>query len=479
VLVLALALSACDAATSTESTGTSVEPDVTSQTAAGAAPTTAPEPSDHFAAVAAALTDARLRWSHAGIASYRLVVAEFRNYWSRGCTWASVVVDGVVSDMSVTTSPESGAECREIDWTVEQLHDGIDGDLGDIDHYSGPEWGAHTLDVTFDDIGVPISIEYDLANGNDEETSMRVTFTSSTTHRSTLPALRSCRVSSSGLTTRSCRLDAFESGPPDPATLLEQTEQRPCGRDCLEKHLVEQRHQIVVEIELDPWIVAPLPGIVLEHRDEPIRQRRQAVVIRGPIGRLDEVEVHPHDSWVLDLASFERHQGRHLVGDLGCDEDPGVTLHLDGPRRDLEPAETFEVVDCLGGQREAVACGQLGDPFSMPLALGDLGEQASVDVVDRRTELVLVGPEELVHSGEGHTGVGQGPDPDQLDHRRSVVAPVARPIACRLRQQTLRVVVTDCAHGHAGVRRELADGQHLGARSIEPVCRSVQASLRR
>ncbi len=62
--------------------------------------------------------------------------------------------------------------------------------------------------------------------------------------------------------------------------------------------------------------------------------------------------------------------------------------------------------------------------------------------------------------GQGHAGLGQGADPDQLHDCCRVVAPVAGVVPHRLRKQPLGVVVPHGAHGDPGVRRELADGQH-------------------
>jgi Family of unknown function (DUF6174) len=128
--------------------------------------------------VRAALADARTRWSEAGIDSYRLQVVESRNYWSRGCTWITVVVDGAVAEASIDpASARSG--CFEASWTVGQLHDQIARWADELNEFSDPEFGVHTLEVEFNDFGVPETMEFDLANGEDEEASMRLTFTTS------------------------------------------------------------------------------------------------------------------------------------------------------------------------------------------------------------------------------------------------------------------------------------------------------------
>jgi hypothetical protein len=61
--------------------------------------------------------------------------------------------------------------------TVEQLHERISHWLNDVSEFADVEFGEHTLDVEFNQLGVPVAMEFDLANGADEESSMRVTFT--------------------------------------------------------------------------------------------------------------------------------------------------------------------------------------------------------------------------------------------------------------------------------------------------------------
>ena len=126
--------------------------------------------------IRSALTGARSRWSAAEIDTYRLEVAEDLNFWSRGCAWVTVVTDGVVTEVSVDPA-STGPECSEVEWTVEQLHDLILRDANELDQFSDPSFGEHTLDVVFNDVGVPVAIDFDLANGADEETSLRLAFT--------------------------------------------------------------------------------------------------------------------------------------------------------------------------------------------------------------------------------------------------------------------------------------------------------------
>jgi len=138
--------------------------------------TDAPAETDLAGAALVALDRARAIWADADIASYRLVVAEDRNFWSAGCTWTTVISRGVVIESDVDPSSTSN-HCTAIEWTVEQLHQGISYSINSIREFSAAEFGQHTLEITYNDLGVPVAVEYDLANGADEESSMRVTFT--------------------------------------------------------------------------------------------------------------------------------------------------------------------------------------------------------------------------------------------------------------------------------------------------------------
>jgi hypothetical protein len=143
--------------------------------------TTPTEPS-----VSEGLDESRTRWAAAAVTSYRLDVTEDRNYWSQGCTWTTLVSDGVVTESTVV-APSTARECPSAEWTVEQLHDLIASWLDSIEAFSGPEFGEHTLQVEYSEIGVPVTMEYDLANGDDEEASMRVTFESLRPDATTAP----------------------------------------------------------------------------------------------------------------------------------------------------------------------------------------------------------------------------------------------------------------------------------------------------
>lgn len=129
-------------------------------------------------AVSEALEAARVLWSDANIANYRLTIAEDLNYWSAGCRWNVVISEGVVTESEVDPSSTSST-CMPNESTVEQLHEMISYWLDSVSEFADPEFGEHTLNVEFNEIGVPVAMEYDLANGADEESSMRVTFTPS------------------------------------------------------------------------------------------------------------------------------------------------------------------------------------------------------------------------------------------------------------------------------------------------------------
>lgn len=129
-----------------------------------------------YAPTATALAAARLAWSESEPVRYQLVMTESVNYWSAGCTWTIVVTEGEITDLSSTGGSPDG--CPGEGWTVDGLHDWIDGMLGSVTNEFPPaEFGEHVLEVAFSANGVPESIEYDLANGYDEETSASITFT--------------------------------------------------------------------------------------------------------------------------------------------------------------------------------------------------------------------------------------------------------------------------------------------------------------
>jgi hypothetical protein len=129
--------------------------------------------------VSQALETAKVLWANANIASYRLTIAEHRSNWTAGCKWNIVVADGVMTEDGVDPSSTSST-CLPIEWTVEQLHELIAYWLDTVSQFPASEFGEHTLDVQFNDIGVPVAMDYDLANGEDEESSLRVTFTATT-----------------------------------------------------------------------------------------------------------------------------------------------------------------------------------------------------------------------------------------------------------------------------------------------------------
>ena len=121
------------------------------------------------------LAAARQRWAAAAISNYRLELREGRNHWSSGCWWISVVDAGVVVDARI--APDSaGTYCPKTRWTVEMLHD-LATRCGDsVDEMVSLGFEGHTLEVTFNDLGVPETIEFDLSNGSDEEMSLTVSF---------------------------------------------------------------------------------------------------------------------------------------------------------------------------------------------------------------------------------------------------------------------------------------------------------------
>jgi len=135
---------------------------------------TDPQPSS----LAAGLADAKARWAAAGIDSYTLVVAEEVNYWSKGCRWITEITAGSVTRTEVDSSSRS-QNCVEHVITVGSLHDRIARYADTVEKYDDPGFGVHKLEVSFNEFGVPETVVYDLANGSDEESSLRVDFTPS------------------------------------------------------------------------------------------------------------------------------------------------------------------------------------------------------------------------------------------------------------------------------------------------------------
>ena len=124
------------------------------------------------------LEQARLDWAAADIGSYGLKVEEHLNYWSAGCTWTTVVSKGVVVETDATAAEDAeGTFCEPTEITVSRLHTLIADRLGEASDPSDEMFGEHTLAAQFDDNGVPVALEYDLANVVDEESSMTVTYT--------------------------------------------------------------------------------------------------------------------------------------------------------------------------------------------------------------------------------------------------------------------------------------------------------------
>ncbi len=124
--------------------------------------------------VQGALAAARSDWAAAGIDDYRLDLVESVNYWSRGCTWTAVVAGGDLATVSVDSTTNS--YCSEVDWTVELLFDMVSGWTDEIERFDESSFGEHTLIAEFGFNGVPTLLEFDLANGADEETSLQISF---------------------------------------------------------------------------------------------------------------------------------------------------------------------------------------------------------------------------------------------------------------------------------------------------------------
>ncbi len=178
IIALAMVAGTGCSSSASEQPGNTTTPAATSETVT----TTAPAPTtallNDTSSVRAELDVARSAWAEVGVDRYRLEVSEHRNYWSRGCRWTSIVDAGTIVEAPVEDSDEGGAPCSEIYWTVELLFDEIERMANEIDAFARPDFGVHTLEVEFAETGVPEVIDFDLANGADEETLRRIALTS-------------------------------------------------------------------------------------------------------------------------------------------------------------------------------------------------------------------------------------------------------------------------------------------------------------
>ena len=121
------------------------------------------------------LQSAQDTWRGAGISDYQLVVTSGPNMISPdGCEWSSAVRGDNVETAEVLVGSEFG--CLEIEWSAERLHALVAELVLDLRRFESPEFGQHTMRVEYNETGVPTVIEYDLANGDDEELSYRIAF---------------------------------------------------------------------------------------------------------------------------------------------------------------------------------------------------------------------------------------------------------------------------------------------------------------
>ena len=163
---------------------------------------------------------------------------------------------------------------------------------------------------------------------------------------------------------------------------------------------------------------------------------------------------------MLDLRVLDLHEGWRLVRHLGRDQDPAVALDLDQPLAEPELAHPVEVGDRLGRQGQALAGGQLGDPLAV--------RWRSRISARRRRSMSSTAAANSSSSAASSSCTRDSGTPasarvrilHELDDGGRVVSSVAGVVALGLGQQTLGVVVAHGAHRHAGVRRELADGEH-------------------
>ncbi len=131
---------------------------------------------DEYGTVDSELEEARAKWADAELSNYQLVVTSGPNQLTAdGCEWTTVVENDVVTSAVVTLGSEFGCEPEE--YSVERLHDLVADLQAEVRRFDASEFGKHTLDVDVDARGVPVAIDFDLANGDDEELAYQVDLT--------------------------------------------------------------------------------------------------------------------------------------------------------------------------------------------------------------------------------------------------------------------------------------------------------------
>jgi hypothetical protein len=100
-------------------------------------------------------------------------------------------------------------------------------------------------------------------------------------------------------------------------------------------------------------------------------------------------------------------------------QDPRVALQSYPQFADPKTAHPVQDGDHLGRQEKPFPAGQFSDPAAVVGELVDLALQFGVDVGDGRGELGRLCMQQRVDPGQRNTGIGEGPDPDEI-HRRDV-----------------------------------------------------------
>ena len=238
-----------------------------------------------------------------------------------------------------------------------------------------------------------------------------------------------------------------------------------------DRERVDQSDEPLVVQLLVPSVELTARRGLLGHLDDQVGHLTEPISSMPHLGQLPDQPVELHRPRIVQLGGLVDHELRDLLRPAGRDQDPAVAFTLDHRGRRADGAQLVEIGDHLGGQRQRVTGGQLGDPTTVLLQLADLRAQPAIDLGHRGGELLFVGLEQLLHPGQRDARLGQRPDPDQLDHGLGVVAAIPGGVPLRLGQEPDLVVVPDGALGHPRVRRQLSDRQHEAIlRASRPRC---------
>src|ERR1035441_6687663 len=230
----------------------------------------------------------------------------------------------------------------------------------------------------------------------------------------------------------------------------------PCGRRCA--YLSRQQDVDGRDFGVGLWWRAG--GLLGQPSGCLVGQAGQAGVVGLPVVGLVPGHVQPPEVGVGEGGALGRRPLRPPLRHASPNQRPARAFRGHGPLAGTNGAYLVEEIGYLGRQDESFAGNQPGELPAELFEVPDPALERLVDLGDGAGELGGVEIEELTDPVEGHAGVGEGLDPDQVDHGLGVVAAVARAVTDWLSEQAPLVVVADGPDRDTDVSGELTDGQH-------------------